>query len=57
MAPAAGNGHDASGAKDELAREPLARQIYQCLKPADANWSVRVGLFGSWGLGKTTVAD
>ncbi|SHG15031.1 P-loop NTPase fold protein [Bradyrhizobium erythrophlei] len=57
MAPAAGNGHDASGAKDELAREPLARQIYECLKPAEANWSVRVGLFGSWGLGKTTVAD
>jgi hypothetical protein len=50
-------GHDASGAKDELGREPLARQIYQCLKPVDANWSVRVGLFGSWGLGKTTVAD
>ena len=57
MSNQSAKGYDAPGVKDALDREPLAKQIYDCLTSGQPDWSVRVGLFGSWGLGKTTICD
>ena len=42
-------------ALDRLGRGRLARYVYGLLTDTPADWSVRVGLLGEWGLGKTTV--
>jgi len=42
--------------EDHLDRGFLARHICALLTDLPADWSVRVGLFGQWGSGKTTVA-
>jgi hypothetical protein len=41
---------------DQLDRRRVARQIYAMLTDLSPEWSVRVGLFGSWGSGKTSIA-
>jgi predicted KAP-like P-loop ATPase len=40
---------------DRFDRRRLARQIYSLLTDLKADWSVRVGLFGAWGAGKTSI--
>lgn len=50
-------GFDAAGESDALDRESFARRIYEALTSVQPDWSVRVALYGSWGLGKTTIAD
>lgn len=42
--------------EDYLDRFGLAKQILTLLTDAPIDWSVRVGLIGQWGEGKTTVA-
>lgn len=43
-------------ASDMLARGGFSRKIYDLLCPTDNRFSVRVGLTGEWGSGKTSVA-
>jgi hypothetical protein len=40
---------------DHLNRWPLARQIYNVAANGPADWSVRIGVYGEWGTGKTSV--
>lgn len=40
---------------DHLNRWPLARQIYNVAVNGPADWSARIGLYGEWGTGKTSV--
>lgn len=42
---------------DALRRWPFARSIYQLIHGAPKEWSLRVGIFGRWGEGKTTVLN
>lgn len=44
-------------ANDHLNRWPLARQIYNVAANGPADWSVRVGAYGEWGTGKTSVLE
>lgn len=56
--PARGAGFDApvtSRDQDHLNRWPLARQIYSVAVDGPEDWSARVGLYGEWGTGKTSV--
>jgi KAP family P-loop domain len=46
---------DASG--DALERWPFARQVYRLLVDLPSDWSVRIGVHGEWGSGKTTVLN
>jgi len=51
-------GYDAPQAKqenDDLDRWRFAADILQLLNESPFDWSARIGLFGSWGEGKTTV--
>lgn len=40
---------------DHLSRWPLARQIYNVAANGPADWSARIGVYGEWGTGKTSV--
>lgn len=40
---------------DHLNRWPLARQIYNVATNGPADWSARIGVYGEWGTGKTSV--
>ena len=40
---------------DHLNRWPLARQIYNVAVNGPADWSARIGVYGEWGTGKTSV--
>lgn len=57
---AAVRGHDAPVAARELDdydRWPLASAISNIIQTTPAEWSTRVGLYGSWGTGKTSVLN
>lgn len=41
--------------EDHLKRWPLARQVYSVAVDGPEDWSARVGLYGEWGTGKTSV--
>ncbi len=40
---------------DHLNRWPLAREIYDIATTGPKDWSVRIGIYGEWGTGKTSV--
>jgi|GEM_PF-5549469 len=42
--------------EDVLNRHRIAKEIYRIICSQAANHSVRIGLFGDWGYGKTTIA-
>jgi len=44
-------------AEDKLGRWDFANELYNLLINAPKNWSVRVGIYGGWGEGKTTVLN
>jgi KAP family P-loop domain len=55
-----GSGFDAPGVdrdRDYLNRWPFAGEIYGIVKTSPAEWSVRIGVYGEWGTGKTTVLN
>jgi len=43
--------------EDHLNRWPLAREVYGIATTGPENWSVRVGIYGEWGTGKTSVLE
>lgn len=43
--------------RDFLNRLPLARNIYELIKASPIEWSLRIGIYGKWGEGKTTVLN
>lgn len=43
--------------RDALRRWPFAHSIYQLIHGAPKEWSLRIGIFGRWGEGKTTVLN
>ncbi len=43
--------------KDALRRWSFAHSIYQLILSAPKEWSLRIGIFGRWGEGKTTVLN
>ena len=54
------NGHDAAltdRREDLLGRWGVARAIHRVICGAPKNWSTRVGLYGKWGTGKTSVLN
>jgi hypothetical protein len=56
--PAAAAGFDAPEEaleRDYLERRQIAATVYNLLVTAPQDWSMRVGVFGAWGEGKTTV--
>lgn len=56
---ATSSGFDAPVAEptaDMLSRAAFARKVYELLRPTNNDFSVRVGLTGEWGSGKTSVA-
>jgi hypothetical protein len=42
-------------AADHLNRWPLAREVYGIATTGSKDWSVRIGIYGEWGSGKTSV--
>ncbi len=52
-------GHDApvGPGGDQLGRLPFARAIRRVIVEAPLGWSTRVGLYGPWGEGKTSVLE
>ncbi|WP_422418765.1 KAP family P-loop NTPase fold protein [Pseudomonas sp. GZD-222] len=53
-------GHDAarsSHEEDGLDRLSLAKSMYRTIKATPAGYSTRIGLYGEWGAGKTTVLN
>jgi hypothetical protein len=42
---------------DDLNRWPLAREIYGIATTGPKDWSVRIGIYGEWGTGKTSVLE
>lgn len=43
--------------EDRLARSHIAENIFEVIKNTPNNWSVRVGVYGHWGMGKTTIIN
>src|SRR3990172_1351409 len=43
--------------EDRLGRVRLARSIYRFIQESPVDWTVRVGVYGRWGEGKTTVLN
>jgi len=55
-----GSGYDsARSARDEdhLNRWPFAQEIYRIASSGPRDWSVRIGVYGEWGSGKTSVIN
>ena len=55
-----GSGYDAArSARDEdhLNRWPFAQKIYRIVSSGPRDWSVRIGVYGEWGSGKTSVIN
>lgn len=53
-------GHDAARSRHEedgLERLSLAKSMYRTIKATPAGYSTRIGLYGEWGAGKTTVLN
>ena len=53
-------GHDAPALRkkdDDLNRWPVARAIHRVIATAPPSYSTRIGLYGSWGSGKTSVLN
>ena len=53
-------GFDAAAAArehDHLDRWPFAQEIYGIATTGRAEWSVRIGIYGEWGSGKTSVLN
>jgi len=53
-----GSGYDAARSDrkdDHLNRWPFAQEIYRIAATGPRDWSVRVGVYGEWGSGKTSV--
>ena len=48
---------ESSRERDVLRRWPFAHSIYQLIQRAPKDWSLRIGIFGRWGEGKTTVLN
>jgi hypothetical protein len=44
-------------ADDHLGRWPLAQEIYGIATTGPDEWSVRIGIYGEWGCGKTSVLN
>ncbi len=44
-------------AEDHLNRWPFAQEIYGIATTGPAEWSVRVGIYGEWGTGKSSVLE
>src|SRR5688572_21717884 len=44
-------------AADHLNRWPFAREIYGIASKGPPDWSVRIGIYGEWGTGKTSVLE
>lgn len=42
---------------DHLNRWPLAREIFGIATTGPKDWSVRIGIYGEWGTGKTSVLE
>jgi hypothetical protein len=43
--------------EDYLNRWPIAREIYGIATTGPQDWSIRVGIYGEWGTGKTSVLE
>ena len=43
--------------QDFLKRWPFAREIYGIAATGPADWSVRIGIYGEWGTGKSSVLE
>ncbi len=59
-ATATQRGFDAAAltqADDHLGRWPLAKEIYGIAITGPVEWSVRIGVYGEWGTGKTSVLN
>src|ERR1035438_311996 len=41
--------------EDKLNRWSFAEEVYALIKDTPKEWSVRIGIYGGWGEGKTTV--
>lgn len=57
---AVGGGHDAPVTlreHDDLHRWPVARAIHRVIATSPPGWATRIGLYGKWGSGKTTVLN
>jgi len=55
-----GGGYDAARndrKDDHLNRWPFAQEIYRIAASGPRDWSVRVGVYGEWGSGKTSVIN
>lgn len=53
-------GHDApvtQREQDDLERWPIARAIHRVIATTPAGWATRIGLYGRWGTGKTSVLN
>lgn len=53
-------GHDApvsSREDDDLERWPIAQGIHRVIAATPKGWSTRIGLYGRWGTGKTSVLN
>ena len=53
-------GHDAPVTQrdqDDLERWPIARAIHRVIATTPAGWATRIGLYGRWGTGKTSVLN
>jgi hypothetical protein len=58
MSPLAPSGYDAARSRredDDLGRWRFAAEIVEVILATPADWSARIGIFGKWGSGKSTV--
>jgi hypothetical protein len=58
MSPKAGDGYDAAKVQredDDLDRWRFAAEIVEVVLATHPDWSARIGIFGRWGEGKSTV--
>ena len=50
-------GYDAPAEVDLLGRDPLARTIAEVVRNTPPDYGVRIGVFGEWGSGKSSVLE
>jgi predicted KAP-like P-loop ATPase len=58
MSPLAPSGYDAARSRreeDDLDRWRFAAEVVEVILATPADWSARIGIFGKWGSGKSTV--